>query len=133
MHTDDSPPTTDKVRVSVLGVGALGKEHARIYAELAAGGHVEFVGVYDKVAETAQKSSQKHGVRVFGSVAEAAAASDAVSVVTPTSTHFELAKALLQQGRHVLLEKPMTDNAARAAELVQLAQQTHCVLQVGHV
>ena len=66
-------------------------------------------------------------------MAEAAAASDAVSIVTPTTTHFELAKTLLQQGRHVLVEKPMTDNAAQATELVQLAQQKHCVLQVGHV
>ena len=72
-------------------------------------------------------------MRAFGSVAEAAAASDAVSIVTPTTTHFELAKTLLQQGRHVLVEKPMTDNAAQAAELVQLAQQKNCVLQVGHV
>ena len=66
-------------------------------------------------------------------MAEAAAASDAVSIVTPTTTHFDLAKVMLQQGRHVLLEKPMTDNAAQATELVQLAQQKHCVLQVGHV
>ena len=77
MHTDDSPPTTDKVRVSALGVGSLGKEHVRIYAELAAAGQVEFVGVYDTVAETARKFAQKHGVRAFGSVAEAAAASSA--------------------------------------------------------
>jgi len=56
-----------------------------------------------------------------------------VSIVTPTTTHFELAKTLLQQGKHVLVEKPMTDNAAQAAELVQLAQQKNCILQVGHV
>ncbi len=66
-------------------------------------------------------------------LAEAAAASDAVSIVTPTTTHFELARTLLQQGKHVLVEKPMTDNAAQATELVQLAQQNSCVLQVGHV
>jgi predicted dehydrogenase len=94
---------------------------------------VEFAGVYDTVAETAQRFAQKYQVRAFGSVAEAAAASDAVSIVTPTTTHFELAKALLQQGRHVLVEKPMTDDGAQAAELVQLAQQAKCVLQVGHV
>ena len=119
--------------MSVLGTGSLGKEHVRIYAELAAAGKVQLVGVYDPVAETAQRFAQKHGVRAFGSVAEAVAASDAVSIVTPTTTHFDLAKSLLQQGRHVLLEKPMTDNAAQAAELVQLAQQKNCVLQVGHV
>ncbi len=133
MHTDDSPPATDKVKVSVLGVGSLGKEHARIYAELAAAGQVEFVGVYDTAGEAARRSAQKYGVRVLGSVAEAAAASHAMSIVTPTSVHFDLAKALLQQDRHVLVEKPMTDNAAQAAELVQLAQQKKCVLQVGHV
>lgn len=66
-------------------------------------------------------------------MAEAAAACDALSIVTPTVTHFEIAKILLQQGRHVLVEKPMTDNTAQAAELVQLAQQHRCVLQVGHV
>jgi len=53
--------------------------------------------------------------------------------VTPTSSHFELAKSLLALGKHVLLEKPMTDDAAQAAELVQLALQNDCVLQVGHV
>ncbi len=123
----------DHVRVAVLGTGSLGKEHVRIYAELAAAGKVEFAGIYDTVAETAQRLAQKYRVRAFGSVAEAAAASDAVNIVTPTTTHFELAKLLLEQGRHVLVEKPMTDNAAQATELVQLAQQRRCVLQVGHV
>ena len=85
------------------------------------------------VAETARKFAQKFHVQAFNSVAEAAAASDALNIVTPTSTHFELAKALLQQGKHVLVEKPMTDSAAQAAELVQIAQQKNSVLQVGHV
>jgi len=133
MSAEHGMQASGGVKVSVLGAGSLGKEHVRIYAELAAAGQVEFVGIYDIVAETAQRFAQKHGVRAFGSVAEAAAASDAVSIVTPTTTHFELAKALLQQGRHVLVEKPMTDDAAEAAELVQLAQQQKCVLQVGHV
>ena len=111
-------PLPGGVKVSVIGTGSLGKEHVRIYAELAAARQVEFVGVYDAVAETARRLAEKHGVRAFGSVAEAAAASDAASIVTPTTTHFELAKTLLEQGRHVLVEKPMTDSAARAAELV---------------
>ncbi|HNR70017.1 MAG TPA: Gfo/Idh/MocA family oxidoreductase [Verrucomicrobiota bacterium] len=133
MNAEHEPPETGPVRVAVLGVGSLGKEHARIYAELAAAGQIEFAGVYDIADETAQRIARKHAVRTFGSVAEAAAASDALSVVTPTTTHFALAQELLRQGRHVLLEKPMTDNAAQAAELVQLAQQKGCVLQVGHV
>jgi predicted dehydrogenase len=127
------PGSIVKVRVAVLGVGSLGKEHARIYSELAASGQVEFTGVHDLVADTARKWAQRFQVRAFGSTAEAAATSDALNIVTPTTTHFDLAKALLQQGKHVLVEKPMTDDTAQAAELVQLAQQKNCVLQVGHV
>ena len=96
-------------------------------------GRWNFAGIYDTNADTARKIAAKHNARVFNSVAEAAAASDALNIVTPTTTHFDLAKQLLAQGKHVLVEKPMTDNAAQAAELVQLAQQKNCVLQVGHV
>src|SRR3989442_2174611 len=131
MTTGPGPHPT--IRVSVLGAGSLGKEHARIYAELSEAKRVDFVGVYDLAAETARKLGEKYRARVFNSLAEAAAASDAVSIVTPTTTHFELAKTLLEQGKHVLVEKPMTDNAAEAAELIELAWRQRCVLQVGHV
>jgi predicted dehydrogenase len=122
-----------RIKVAVLGTGSLGKEHARIYAELARAGAVEFTGVYDANAETARKIAEKCGVPAFASIAEAAARSEAFSVVTPTTTHHELAKTLLAQGKHVLVEKPMTSLAAQAAELVQLARDNRCVLQVGHV
>jgi predicted dehydrogenase len=125
--------TAHKVKVSVLGAGSLGKEHVRIYSQLAAGKAIEFVGIYDLAAEASRRLAEKHRLRVFGSVAEAAQASDALSIVTPTTTHFELARLLLQQGKHLLVEKPMTDDAAQAAELVQLAHAHNCVLQVGHV
>ena len=117
----------------MLGTGSLGKEHARLYAELAAAGKVKFAGVFDVASATARHIAEKHGVRAFGSVEEAAAASDALSIVTPTTTHYELARLLLQQGRHVLVEKPMTERGDQAGELVQLAQQHGCILQVGHV
>ncbi|MEI6355713.1 MAG: Gfo/Idh/MocA family oxidoreductase [Verrucomicrobiota bacterium] len=120
-------------KVAVLGTGSLGKEHARIYAELAKAGPAEFVGVFDVDNGAARAQASKHGVRAFTSVAEAAAASDALSVVTPTTTHFALAQELLILGKHVLVEKPMTDNAAQAAALVALAQSRGAVLQVGHV
>jgi predicted dehydrogenase len=133
MTTEKPAPAGKKVRVSVFGVGSLGKEHARIYAALAAANAVEFAGVYDVSAEAARKHAQRFQVRAFDNPAEAAQASDAISIVTPTSTHFALAKSLLEQGKHILVEKPMTDNAAEAADLVQLAQQHNCILQVGHV
>ena len=119
--------------MAVIGVGSLGKEHARIYSELARAGLVEFTGVCDVSTEQAQKIAQKFQVRAFASVMEAAEASDALNIVTPTNTHYEIAKALLERGKHVLVEKPMTDNSAEAAELIELAHQKNCLLQVGHV
>jgi predicted dehydrogenase len=125
--------STDKVKVAVLGTGSLGKEHVRIYAELAAAKKVDFVGVYDVVADSARKFAEKYRVRTFRSVEELGEAADAVSIVTPTTTHFALAKGLLKQGKHVLVEKPMTDNSAQATELIELAREHGSVLQVGHV
>jgi predicted dehydrogenase len=125
--------TMNKIRVAVLGTGSLGQNHVRIYAGLAAAGQVELAGIYDSSAETARKIAAKYNARIFNSVAEAAASADALNIVTPTTTHFELAKVLLQQGKHVLVEKPMTDSSEQAAELIRIAQQKNCVLQVGHV
>jgi predicted dehydrogenase len=122
-----------KIKVAVLGTGSLGQHHARIYSELAAAGKVEFTGIYDTHAENACKVAEKHNLRVFNSIAEAAANSDALNIVTPTTTHFEIARQLLTQGKDVLVEKPMTDNSAQAAELIQIAREKNCVLQVGHV
>jgi predicted dehydrogenase len=122
-----------KIRVAVLGIGSLGQHHARIYSELAAAGLVEFAGIFDTNSDTAKKIAVKHNARVFNSIADAAANSDALNIVTPTVTHFDIARQLLAQGKHVLVEKPMTDDTAQAAELIQIAQRHNCVLQVGHV
>jgi predicted dehydrogenase len=130
---DSASASNRQLRVAVIGTGSLGKEHARIYAELAEGGRIAFAGVHDASPAAAQRIADKHRVPVFPSVSDAAAASDALSLVTPTVTHFALAKPLLMQGKHLLIEKPMTDDTAQAAELVALAQQHTCVLQVGHV
>ena len=121
------------VKVAVLGVGSLGKEHARIYADLAANGLVEFAGLHDPDSSAAQRISAQHGVPAFRSVEAAAANADALSVVTPTITHHAIAKPLLLLGKHLLIEKPMTATTAEAGELVQLAQERKLVLQVGHV
>jgi predicted dehydrogenase len=124
---------SDKLQVAVIGVGSLGKEHARIYAELAAAGQIRFAGVHDVSPQQAAKIAEKYQVPAFASLNEALLAAEAFSVVTPTPTHFELAKTILAAGKHLLVEKPMTDNAAHAAGLVQLAREKNSVLQVGHV
>jgi len=122
-----------KVKVAVLGTGSLGKEHVRIYEQLDSTRQVELVGIYDLNKEVVRHLATKHRTHAYESLAEMVDEADAVSVVTPTNTHFELAKSFLERGKHVLVEKPMTDDAAQAAELVQLAQAKNCVLQVGHV
>ena len=125
--------TVPRISVGVIGVGSLGKEHARIYGELASTGQVEFVGVHDSAPDTATRIAGRLGVKAFASANELIQRSEALSIVTPTSTHYELAKQLLQASKHVLVEKPMTNDAAQAAELVELAHRQNCVLQVGHV
>lgn len=121
------------IRVAVFGTGSLGKEHARLYADLAAAGRVEFAGVYDVNADVAKRFAEKYNTRAFASIDEAVANCTAASIVTPTTTHFDLAKRLLEAGKHALVEKPMTDNTEQAAELVRLAQDRRLILQVGHV
>ena len=122
-----------QVKVGVVGAGSLGKEHVRLYSEMAAAGEVTFVGLFDSVPETARTVAARHGTRVFADVAELFSACEAVNIVTPTTTHFALAAQALRAGRHVLVEKPMTSTATEAASLVELAQQQSLVLQVGHV
>jgi predicted dehydrogenase len=114
----------------VVGVGHIGREHARIYSRLPG---VEFVGLYDLDGQVAEKLAQKHGVKAFSSVQALAEVIDAVTVSTPTNTHHEIAGNLLRAGRHVLVEKPIADNTDQARELVGLAAAKSLVLQVGHI
>ena len=79
------------IKVAVLGVGSLGQNHARIYSDLHEQGAVELIGVYDTNADQAKAVAAKYGTQALGSVEEAAAAADALSVVTPTTTHHRLA------------------------------------------
>ena len=123
----------NKVKVAVLGTGSLGQHHARIYAELQTAGLVEFAGVFDHNATSAHTVAEKNKLHVFNSFEEAVNSADAFNIVTPTTTHFEIAKKLMEQGKHVLVEKPITDDSVQAGELIELAKQNHCVLQVGHV
>ena len=123
----------NRVRVAVIGIGSLGQHHARIYAEMAAAGTVDFVGVFDRHADIAQGIAAKYKTRAFGSIEEAAGASDALNVVTPTTTHFAIGKQLLELGKDLLIEKPLTDDMTQAGELVELARRRGCLLQVGHI
>jgi predicted dehydrogenase len=119
-----------KLRVGVVGVGHIGSNHARIYAELA---HAEFVAVFDIEPARAAEIEAKYKAKAAGSLDEFAEMVDAASVATPTSAHFSVARDLLARGKHLLIEKPITENTADARELARLAAEKRLVLQVGHV
>jgi len=119
-----------KLRVGVVGVGHIGSNHARIYAELA---HAEFVAVFDIDPGRAAEIAAKYKTKAVESLNEFAEMVDAASVATPTNAHFSVARDLLARGKHLLIEKPITENTADARELAQRAAEKRLVLQVGHV
>jgi predicted dehydrogenase len=118
------------LRVGVVGVGYLGQHHARIYAELPG---VELVGVADVDRGRADEIAGRHGVQSYADYRELVSKVDAVSVVSPTVTHFEVALDFLKQGVDVLVEKPITTTLPQAEGLVEAAEKNKRILQVGHV
>jgi predicted dehydrogenase len=118
------------VRVAVIGVGALGQHHARVYAGLP---DARLTGVHDLDAARAAEVAGRHGCAAFPGLAELLAECDAVSVAVPTVDHHGVARALLEAGKDVLLEKPMTASLEQAEDLIRLAEEKGAVLQVGHI
>lgn len=119
-----------RARVAVIGVGHLGKEHARILAGLP---EVELVGVADVNAEQAQAVAKRHGCRAFSDYWPLLNLVDAASIVVPTSHHEPVAAEFLKRGIPVLVEKPLAATAPAAARLADLAEQSGTFLQVGHI
>src|SRR5260370_12676029 len=119
-----------KLHVGVVGVGHIGSNHARLYAEIPA---ADFAAIYDVDLARGNAIAKKYGAAPAKSLEEFAELIDAASVATPTSSHHEIALPLLQCGKHLLIEKPITENPQHATELAELAARNQLVLQVGHV
>ncbi len=125
------PQGVEPIRVIVVGVGHLGKSHARVYGELDG---VELVGIVDTDEETGREIGLKLGVPHFPELTpDLLSRVHAVSIVTPTPTHAEVAKLCMKEGVSVLVEKPMTSTVEQAKELIALAEETGVSLQVGHI
>ncbi len=118
------------LRVGVVGVGHIGKNHARLYAETDA---ADFTAIYDIDSKTAGQMAQQYKVQAANSLEQFAELIDAASVATPTNSHFAIAQPLLEKGKHLLIEKPIAEDTAEASQLAELAVQRQLVLQVGHV
>ncbi|MEP6811077.1 MAG: Gfo/Idh/MocA family oxidoreductase [Chthoniobacterales bacterium] len=119
-----------KLRVGVVGVGHIGKNHARLYAEQDA---ATFTTIYDTDAEKAAALAQEYGVVAATSLEDFSSKVDAASVATPTTSHFDVARVLLKNGKHLLIEKPISVNPEHAASLATMAAERGLILQVGHV
>ena len=121
----------------MVGVGAFGRNHARIYHQLAQQGEaVRLVGVVDPDVARADAVASEFGCRAFGSVEQLVTTHSevqAASVAVPTVRHLEIARALMQAGVDVLAEKPLAASLAEADELVRLAQSLNRIGQVGHL
>lgn len=118
------------LKVGVAGVGSLGQHHARLYAALP---QAELVGVYDLNPERAAEIAERNGTQVFDSIEALGAACDAVSVVVPTDLHCEVALKLMEQGCHLLIEKPICASLDEAERVLAASKAAGILVQVGHI
>lgn len=133
MEINEQRTTGDKLRTAVIGVGSLGRHHARHHAAFAAAGRTELVGVCDAGEETAKQVAAENKCDYFTDWRALIEKTDAVSIVTPTGTHTEIACAFLEKGVHVLVEKPIARTLAEADLMIATAEKTGAKLMVGHL
>jgi predicted dehydrogenase len=117
------------VKIAVIGVGHLGRHHARILATLP---DVELAAIVDLNHERANRVAAEHRTRAFTDWRDVATSVDAVTIATPTETHSAIAESLLESGIHVLVEKPMTRTTAEADRLIAAAAKGGATLAIGH-
>jgi predicted dehydrogenase len=118
------------LKIGLLGVGHLGKIHLKC---IQASEALELVGFYDPDPTTAQKVAETFNTKAFSSFDALLEAVDAVDIVTPTTTHFELAKKAAEHGKHIFIEKPLTHTVEEARILKQIVQKQGVKVQIGHV
>src|SRR5436190_3802923 len=121
------------LRTAVIGVGSLGRQHARLHATLANEGQASFVSVCDLNEQTAKAVGEEREVEWSTNWRELIGRVDAVSLAVPTESHCEIACGLLEAGIHVLVEKPISPTLAEADRMIAAAEKTGALLQVGHL
>lgn len=122
--------SSSALRTAVVGVGYLGRFHAQKYAQLPGS---QLVAVVDANLEAAEKVAAELGVPALTDYRELYGRVDAVSLVVPTPLHHRIGRDLLEQDIHLLVEKPIATTVEEARELIDIAKQKGCVLQVGHL
>ena len=118
------------VRIGVIGAGALGYHHVRILRDVPG---AQLVGFYEAKQDRAEAVSRELDVRAYTRLEDLLDAVDAATVVVPTPAHYAVAKAALERGKHLLIEKPIATTLVEADELLALASRTGALIQTGHV
>ncbi len=118
------------VRVGVIGVGYLGQHHARIYSEIE---DVKLVAISDIDAKRTRNLAEKFNCKAYSDYRKILPMVDALSIVTPTTSHYNIAIECLRAGKDILIEKPMVENIVEADELITEAEKKGCIIQVGHL
>lgn len=120
------------VKVGVVGVGAMGRNHARIYADMP---EVELVGVVDLDEEAARETARRHGGRAYGDLRRMLdrEGPDALTIAVPTVDHLDIALEAIEHGIHLLIEKPIASSPADGRQIVQAADAAGVKLMVGHI
>jgi len=120
----------EKVKTGVIGVGHLGRHHARVYSQVP---EAQLVGVHDTDSEKGQKVAMEFDTKYFENLSDLLERIDAVSLVVPTTFHYALAIDILDRGKNLLIEKPITETVKQAEEVLSLAKAKNLILQVGHI
>lgn len=118
------------LKVGVLGAGHLGKIHLRLLQQSE---KYELVGFYDENQEYAEKISKEFGYQNFNTIAKLIHAVDVIDIVTPTLSHYKCARIAIKSGKHVFIEKPISNTIEEAEEIIALANEYNVKGQVGHV
>jgi predicted dehydrogenase len=120
----------NKVPVGVIGVGHLGKIHAGLYREVDL---ASLVGIYDSDIKKAEQIADDLNVTAYKDIDQLFEKVEAVNIVTPTSTHFDLARQALGHDCHLFIEKPFTEREHEAEEIIRLAKEKNRIIQIGHI
>ncbi len=118
------------VRIGVFGVGHLGKIHVKLLKEIPG---YEIVGFFDPNDETAKKVAEDFEIKRFDSAKKLMDACDVIDIVSPTTSHYQIARDAIKKSKHIFIEKPLASTLAEAKELVSLADEARVKAMVGHV
>lgn len=118
------------INIGIIGAGHLGKIHIRLLKEL---NQFNVIGFYDENAETAQQVEKEFEIKCFDSLEALLEVVDAVDIVSPTITHFDVASKAIKKSKHAFIEKPVTNTTEEAKTIMGLAKEADVKVQVGHV